>query len=152
LDDIVIAQIISAENENNLVRRQKMLGKRILVVCLVALTLGVVGCAPKLVSSDSAVYQTGKLYANSGKDVDTVYQATIKAMEKLELKVTDKVKDAFGAKVRAKSSDEKNITVVIKPVADKNTEYTIQVSAFGHEERSRKIYAEIENVLQGKTK
>jgi len=129
-----------------------MLAKQILVVCLVALTVGVVGCAPKMVSSDAAVYQTGKLYASSGKDVDTVYQATIKAMEKLELKVTDKAKDAFGAKVKAKSSDEKNIVVIIKPTADKNTEYTIQVSAFGNEERSRKIYAEIENALQGKAK
>ena len=129
-----------------------MLGKQVLVVCLAVLTVGVVGCAPKMVSSDSAVYQTGKLYASSGKDVDAVYQATIKAMEKLELKVTDKAKDAFGAKVRAKSSDEKNIDVIIKPTADKKTEYTIQVGAFGNEERSRKIYAEIETALQGKAK
>jgi hypothetical protein len=129
-----------------------MLAKQILAVCLVVLTVGVVGCAPKMVSSDSAIYQTGKLYANSSKDVDAVYQATIKAMEKLELKVNDKAKDAFGAKVKAKSSDEKDIVVIIKPTADKNTEYTIHVSAFGSEERSRKIYAEIENVLQGKAK
>jgi uncharacterized lipoprotein len=128
-----------------------MLAKQILVVCLVALTLGVVGCAPKMVSSDAAVYQTGKLYASSSKDVDAVYQATIKAMEKLELKVTDKVKDAFGAKVRAKSSDDKIITVNIKPTTDKKTEYTILVGALGNEERSQKIYAEIENAL-GKAK
>ena len=129
-----------------------MLAKQLLVVCLVALTVGVVGCAPKMVSSDAAVYQTGKLYACSGKDVDAVYQATIKAMEKLELKVTDKAKDAFGAKVIAKSSDEKNIVVIIKPTADKKTQYTIQVGTLGDEERSGKIYAEIDNVLQGKAK
>jgi hypothetical protein len=129
-----------------------MLTKQVLVVCLALFTVGVVGCAPKMVSSDAAVYQTGKLYASSGKDVDTVYQATIKAMEKLELKVTDKVKDAFGAKVVARSSDEKNIVVIIKPVADKGTQYTIQVGTLGNEERSGKIYAEIENALQGKAK
>jgi cell division septation protein DedD len=129
-----------------------MLTKQALAVCLAVLTAGVVGCAPKMVSSDAAVYQTGKLYASSGKDIDAVYQATIKAMEKLELKVTDKAKDAFGAKVIAKSSDEKNIVVIIKPVADKKTEYTIQVGAFGNEEQSRKIYTEIENALQGKAK
>ena len=129
-----------------------MLMKQVLVVCLAVLVLGVVGCAPKMVSSDAAVYQTGRLYASSGKDVDTVYQATIKAMEKLELKVTDKAKDAFGAKVRAKSSDDKIITVNIKPAADKRTEYTILVGALGNEERSNKIYAEIENALQVKAK
>jgi hypothetical protein len=73
-------------------------------------------------------------------------------MEKLELKVTDKAKDAFGAKVIAKSSDEKNIVVIIKPVTDKRTQYTIQVGTLGNEERSGKIYAEIDNVLQGKAK
>jgi uncharacterized lipoprotein len=129
-----------------------MLTKQVLAVCLVALTVAVYGCAPKMVSSDAAVYQTGKLYASSGKDVDTVYQATIKAMEKLELKVTDKAKDAFGAKVVARSSDEKNIVVIIKPAADKGTQYTIQVGTLGNEERSGKIYAEIESVLQGKSK
>lgn len=129
-----------------------MLAKQILVVCLVALTLGAVGCAPKMVSSDAAVYQAGKLYASSGKDVDAVYQATVKAMEKLELKVTDKAKDAFGAKVKAKSSDEKIINVYIKPAPDKRTEYSIHVGALGNEERARKIYAEIETALQGKAK
>jgi hypothetical protein len=129
-----------------------MLTKHVLAVCLAVLTAGVVGCAPKMVSSDAAVYQNGKLYVNSGKDIDTVYQATIKAMEKLELKVTDKAKDAFGAKVTAKSSDEKNIAVIIKPVADKKTEYTIQVGAFGNEEQSHKIYMEIETALQSKAK
>jgi uncharacterized lipoprotein len=129
-----------------------MLTKQVLAVCLAVLTAGVVGCAPKMVSSDAAVYQNGKLYVSSAKDVDAVYQATIKAMEKLELKVTDKAKDAFGAKVRAKSSDEKNIVVIIKPVSDKKAEYTIQVGAFGNEERSGQIYAEIEIALQGKAK
>jgi|GEM_PF-3353337 len=129
-----------------------MLTKQVLAVCLAVLTAGVVGCAPKMVSSDAAVYQNGKLYVSSAKDVDAVYQATIKAMEKLELKVTDKVKDAFGAKVTAKSSDEKKIVVIIKPVTDKRTQYTIQVGAFGNEERSGQIYAEIESALQGKAK
>jgi uncharacterized lipoprotein len=129
-----------------------MLAKQVLAVCLVALTFGVFGCAPKMVSSDAAVYQTMKLYASSGKDVDAVYQAAVKAMDKLQLKVTDKAKDAFGAKVVAKSSDEKSIDVTIKPGADKKTEYTIKVGTFGNEERSRKIYVEIENALQGKSK
>ena len=129
-----------------------MLTKQVLVVCLALFTAGVVGCTPKMVSSDAAVYQTMKLYASSGQDVDAVYQAAIKAMDKLQLKVTDKAKDAFGAKVIAKSSDEKNIVVIIKPVADKRTEYTIQVGTLGNEERSRKIYTEVENALQGKAK
>jgi uncharacterized lipoprotein len=130
-----------------------MLAKQLLVVCLVALTLAVYGCAPTIVSTDAAVYQNGKLYASSGKDVDAVYQASLAAMDKLQLKVTDKAKDAFGAKVTAKSSDEKDVWVIIKPSEDKKTTgYTIKVGSFGNEERSRKIYAEIESALQVKSK
>jgi hypothetical protein len=128
-----------------------MLARQLLVVCLVALAVTVSGCAPKLVGTDAAVYQNGKLYANSGKDVETIYQATLSAMDKLQLKVTDKVKDAFGAKVTAKSSDEKIISVSIKPSEGNGTAYTIQFGSLGSEERSRKIYAEIGNAL-GKSK
>jgi uncharacterized lipoprotein len=103
-----------------------------------------------IVSTDAGVYQAGKLYASSGKDVDAVYTATLQAMDKLELKVTDKAKDVFAAKVVAKSADGKEIIVRIKPTADKKTEYNIQIGPFGNEERSRKVFTEIENSLAKK--
>jgi hypothetical protein len=124
-----------------------MLTKHVLVICLAVMMAGLVGCAPKMVSSDAAVYQNGKLYVNSAKDVETVYQATLKAMEKLELNVTDKVKDAFGAKVNAKSSDDKIVAVSIKPAEDKKTTYTIKFGTFGDEDRSQDICGN-KNVLK----
>jgi hypothetical protein len=128
-----------------------MLAKQVLVVCLVVLAVAAYGCAPTIVSTDAAVYQNGKLYASSGKDVDAVYQAATSAVNNLQLKVTSSVKDAFGAKIIAKSSDDKIIVVAAKPAADKKTEYYIKVGTLGNEERSRKIYAEIESAL-GKSK
>jgi hypothetical protein len=128
-----------------------MLAKQMLIVCLVGMIFAASGCAPKLVGSDAAVYQNSKLYANSSKDIEAVYQAALQAMDKLQLKVTDKVKDAFGARVVAKSSDDKIITVSMKPSEDKKTTYTIQVGTLGSEDRSQKIYAEMENAL-GKSK
>jgi uncharacterized lipoprotein len=126
-----------------------MLTKRALLICIEAvLVVGVVGCgAPKFYSTEGGVYQNCKLYAVSGKDIDAVYQATLQAMDKLQLKVTDKAKDVFAAKVMAKSADNELIVVKIKPTADQKTAYDIQVGAFGNEERSRKIFTEIENAL-----
>jgi hypothetical protein len=125
-----------------------MLTKQMCLVCLeLAVVVGVIGCAPTLVSTDSAVYQNGKLYASSSKDLDAVYQATIQAMDKLQLKVTDKIKDVFAARVKAVSADNKIIIVNIKPYGDKKTEYTIMVGTLGDEERSRKIYTEIDVAL-----
>jgi hypothetical protein len=106
--------------------------------------VGVIGCgAPKIFSTDAGVYQNTKLYGVSSKDMEAVYSATLYAMDKLQLQVTEKAKDVFAAKVIAKSADNEQIVVKIKPTADQKTAYDIHVGAFGNEERSRKIYAEI---------
>lgn len=117
--------------------------EKMLLVCLMMVVAGVIGCAPAFTSSDAGVYQYGKLYATSSKDMDSVYAATLSAMDKLQLHVSDKIKDVFSAKVIAKSADSKIITVKIKPEAGNKAAYNIQVGAFGNEEMSRKIYDEI---------
>ena len=125
-----------------------MTAKRVLLICLEAVViLGVFGCAPSIVSTDAGVWQTGKLYAVSSRDIDAVYQAAQQAMDKLQFKVTDKAKDVFFAKVIAKSADGKLIVVNMKPTEDKKTAYNIQVGALGDEERSRKIFSEMEIAL-----
>lgn len=125
-----------------------MLAKRFLLVCLQAVVIvGVIGCAPTIVSTDAGVYQNGKLYASTGKDLDSVYAATLFAMDKLQLQVTEKAKDVFAARVVAKSADGKFVTVTIKPEGEQKTSYEIHTGAFGNEERARKIYSEINTGL-----
>ncbi|MGA2092667.1 MAG: DUF3568 family protein [Sedimentisphaerales bacterium] len=121
-----------------------MLSKKMLLICLEgAVIAGVIGCAPAIVSPDAGVYQHCKLYAMSSRDIDAVYAATLAAMDKLQLKVTEKMKDVFSAKVMAKSAEGKIITVKIKPEPGNKTSYDIKVGAFGDEEMSQKIYDEI---------
>jgi len=138
---------------NLIVRRQKMLAKKVLSVCLVAAAIaGIIGCAPTIVSTDAGVYQHGVLYASAGKDLDSVYAAALYAMDKLQLQVTEKAKDVFAAKVVAKSADGKITVVRMKPLADNKTSYEIHVGAFGNEERARKIYSEMGAGLTVKSK
>jgi hypothetical protein len=121
-----------------------MLARKMLIICLEAAVIaGIIGCAPAIKSSDAGVYQNVKLYAMSSKDMDSVYAATLAAMDKLQLQVTDKMKDVFSAKVIAKSADGKIISVRIKPEPGNKTAYNIQVGALGNEEMSQKIYDEI---------
>jgi len=125
--------------------------RQLLLVCVGAMVMvSAVGCAPKIISSEAGVYQGGTMYAVSSKDMDSVYQATLQAMDKLELKVTDKMKDVFSAKIIAKSADGKMIVVEIKPAENKETRYSIRVGTLGDEERSQKIYSEISNALAAK--
>jgi hypothetical protein len=121
-----------------------MLAKKVSLICLQALVIiGIVGCAPTIVSTDAGVYQHGILYASAGKDLDSVYSAALYAMDKLQLQVTDKAKDVFAAKVIAKSADGKMVVVKMKPTGDNKTQYEIKVGVLGNEERARKVYAEI---------
>jgi hypothetical protein len=125
-----------------------MLAKKAMLICMEAIVvIGIIGCAPTIVSTDAGVYQHNKLWAMSSKDQDAVYASTLQAMDKLELKVTEKMKDVFAAKVIAKSADNKLIVVKMSPAEGGKTQYSIQVGTFGDEERSRKIYDEVTNAL-----
>ena len=125
-----------------------MFDKRDIKLFVATLILaGIVSCAPTMVGTNMGVYRAGKMYSVSDKDIGAVYDATLEAMKKLQLDVTSKAKDVFAAKVTAKSADNKDVIVEIKPLADNKTQYSIQVGMLGNEERSRKIFTEIKNNL-----
>ena len=109
--------------------------------------IGIVSCAPTMVATNMGVYRAGKLYSVSDMNIDAVYNATLQAMDMMELDVTHKAKDVFGARVEAESADGSDIIVNIKPLTDNKTQYSIRVGTFGNEERSRKIFTEIRNNL-----
>ena len=119
------------------------------LVVFAGLMLILCGCSkPIIIGTDAAVYSSGSLYAVSGKDLNSVYAATIAAMKQLEIEVTEKNKDVFYAKVVGKVADGRTITIRIEPGADKGTELMIQTSRFGNEERSRVIYNKIQENLK----
>lgn len=125
-----------------------MSSKRVLLVCMLGgLAVGMCGCRPYIVGTDAGVYSSGKLYAVASVDVAGVYEATLQALGDLELKVTDKAKDVFSAKVVAEGADGKVVTVVITPREDKRTDVNIKVGPFGNKDRSLVIYEQIRKHL-----
>ena len=125
-----------------------MLIKKILIFSvLTGLTLVIFSCQPTILSSDAGVYQNGQLYAVASQDLTSAYKATLKALEQLELKPTENIKDVFSAKVVAKGADGKVITVKIKPGVDDRTDFTIKVGMFGDKHRSHVIYEQIKKNL-----
>lgn len=124
-----------------------MLVRQILGVFVVAGLLAVCGCAPSIVGTDAGVYSTGKLYAVTSHDMTAVYNATLKALEQLEINVTENAKDVFYAKVVAEGADGKRIVVRIKPTEGSGTDLNIKVGAFGDEHRSSIIYERIRQNL-----
>ena len=125
-----------------------MSSKTISLICLSGILLvSVCGCAPTIVGTDAGVYSQTRLHAVISKDITSVYEATLFALEKLELSVTEKAKDVFYAKVVAKGADGKYITVRIEPAGDNGSKVSIKVGSFGDQERSTIIYEKIKQSL-----
>lgn len=118
-----------------------------LVAALVGVPLVLFGCTPSLVGPDTAAYSGGSLHAQVNRDVTPVYEACVSALEKLEIKVTDKKKDVFGAKVTGTTSDEQTVVIRIRPVDEKRTHFSIRFGTLGKQERSYTIYEQIRKEL-----
>ena len=114
------------------------------------LMLAMCGCGrPKLIGTDAAVYSGGKLYAVAGQNLNSVYDATVKALEQLEVEVIENSKDVFYAKVVGKIADGKTIMIRMEPGEGNITNISIKASKFlsGNEERARAIYEKIKQNL-----
>jgi len=122
---------------------------RICTVCVLAgLTLAMFGCGrPNLIGTNAAVYSQRKLYAVSSQDLNSVYKATVAALQQLEIEVTETAKDVFYAKVVGKVADGKTVTIRLEPGADNVTDLRIKAGTFGNKERSRVIYEKIQQNL-----
>ena len=122
-----------------------------LILLLAGLMLSVCGCGrPNLIGTDAAVYSRGTLYAVASQDMNSVYKATVTALEQLEVEIIETAKDVFYAKVVGKIADGKTITIRIEPGVNNITDISIKASKFltGNEERARVIYSQIKLNLQ----
>ena len=113
--------------------------------------LSVCGCGrPNLIGTDAAVYSRDTLYAVASQDMNSVYKATVTALEQLEVEIIETAKDVFYAKVVGKIADGKTITIRMEPGVNNITDISIKASKFltGNEERARVIYSQIKLNLQ----
>jgi hypothetical protein len=88
-------------------------------------------------------YASGNLTATLAADVQKSYDASLKACEQLEFPVTDKSKDALGAKIVTQTALDKKVTISLKRLNDATTEIVIEVGAVGDKKTSSNIYTKI---------
>jgi len=123
----------------------------ILVLLLIATAAMVQGCVAVAAGAGAAgtvAYIRGDLETVETKKLDTVYEATLKAMEQLELSVSTKTKDAMSAEVVARDSQDKKVTVTLTATAEGSTKLSIRIGVFGSETKSQLIYEQIKKNLQ----
>ena len=121
-------------------------------ILLVLLLLGAIllgqGCKTTGVGSEGqtvATYRLGKLTAEEPKDINAVYEATIKALTELELSIIQKMKDELTAKVIARDSQDTQITVSLLAITKDSTKVTIRAGSYA---RASRIYQTMHKGLQ----
>ena len=123
----------------------------LLIAMLVGSMLLLQGCvvaAVGLGAAGTVAYVRGDLQTVESESIDDVYEATLKALQELELRPTRKSKDALGAEIIAYDAQDKKITIKLKSAAEGSTKLSIRIGVFGSETKSRLIYQKIRDNLQ----
>ena len=103
--------------------------------CAAVALVGVGGGA----GAGTIAYLRGELESMEDAPLERTYQAAQKAVKDLGFIVTSEQKDAFSAKLVARSATDKRVEVNLKELTDKLTEVSIRVGTFGDEALSRLI-------------
>ena len=120
------------------------------VVLLSTFMLSISGCAIALVGAGAAAgvgYVKGDLEAVLQDDINSVYEASLKAVKKLDLAVISKEKNALDAEIISRTSADKKIKIKLKRADENLTELSIRIGTFGDEAQSRAIYDKIKQNL-----
>ena len=121
-----------------------------LMVLLVSVVSVIQGCVVAAVGAGAAgtvAYIRGDLETVESADIEAVYRAVVRAMDKLELSVIQKSKDAMSAEVIARDAQDKKIKIKLNATAEGTTKVSIRVGTFGSETKSRLIYDRIKKEL-----
>lgn len=109
------------------------------------------GCMIAVVGLGAAgtiAYVRGDLQVTESEPIDVVYEATLKALEDLDLSITSQSKDALVAEIITYDAQDKKIGIKLKASTDKTTQLSIRVGVFGSETKSRLIYEKIQGQLR----
>ena len=124
----------------------------LLAILLVGVAVSAGGCVAAVVAAGAGAagtvaYMGGDLEAVESRSLGDVYEATLKALEQLELSATKEGKDALSAVIVARDAQDKKIAIKLRASTEETTKISIRVGVFGDETKSRLIYQKIRDNL-----
>lgn len=108
------------------------------------------GCIPLLLvgaGAGGAIYYGDKAEENLKKNIQQVYDATIKVADKNELEVTKKKKDSFTGLVEGKFADGKKFSVQMNKVTKISSKISIRIGPIFNKDRAKFILGQIKDEL-----
>ena len=102
-----------------------------------------IGAAAAAVGAGAYYYVKGDLKRNYDAPMDKTGDATVKALEALQINVESKQNDALTGVINGKLADGKSYTVNVKRLGENLTEVAIRIGTFGDRERAEAIHDKI---------
>ena len=127
--------------------QKKQLCLMVLACLVLIVTSGCVVAAVGAGAAGTVAYIRGDLESVEAKSLDKVYDASVKAVEQLELAMVSKEKDALSAEIIARDAQDKKIRIKLAATAEGTTKLSIRIGTFGSETKSRMIYEKIKENL-----
>ena len=102
-----------------------------------------IGAAAAAVGTGAYYYIKGDLKRDYEAPMDKTWDATVKALEALQINVESKQHDALTGVIKGKLADGKSFTVNLKRLGDTLTEVGVRIGTFGDREKAEAIHEKI---------
>ncbi len=99
-------------------------------------------------TESSVAFVRNTLRDHIAAPIDKVYNASLKAVDSLEMKLINKRKDNLSAEIITRNIENQKITINLKATEFGSTEISIQVSLIGDKTKSQVILNEINKHLE----
>ncbi|MFC1783039.1 DUF3568 domain-containing protein [Planctomycetota bacterium] len=121
-----------------------------LTLLLVGMMLSAGGCVAAVLVGGAAgtvAYVKGDFESTEKKSVEQLYNASLRALESLNIPVISKVQDALSAQIEGRNAEDKKVTVKIEAQENDLSKISIRIGTFGDQAQSRMIYDKIKEYL-----
>jgi len=110
------------------------------------------GCAtvhpPGVAGTGTYNSMSGNLSWIYPTDMERTWQATLRALEGMDLRIEERTLDGLGGRIVARRADETKIRIRLKPETTRTTTVLVKVGAFGNQEQSMNLHREIRTQLK----
>lgn len=93
-------------------------------------------------------YVKGELIMDYPYDLDQTWNASLTALDRLEIQITESKKDSLGGRIAGKWEDKKPVVVKVKNKGLGVTKVGVRVGQFGDRDASQRIHETILNFVE----
>jgi hypothetical protein len=112
----------------------------------------VAGCTtvhpPGVVGTGTYSYVSGNLTWIYPADLERTWDASLRALEGLDLRIESKTLDGLGGRIKAIRADNTAIRLRLKPETTRTTTVSVKIGTFGSQEQAENIHKAIRAQLK----